>query len=56
MPSSPTVRTPMSPVDEMVSAERGTRVAGIGAIGIATSAVMPSGIAPSALGSSTSTR
>ena len=56
VPSSPTVRTPMSPVDAMVSAERGTRAAGIAATGIATSAVMPSGIAPSGLGSSTSTR
>ena len=45
--SSPsTTRTPRSPADEKVSAERGTRVAGTGAIGIATSAVMPSGMAP----------
>ena len=50
------MRTPMSPLDETTSAERGTRVAGIGAIGIVTSAVMPSGIALSALGNSTSTR
>ena len=56
MPCASTVRTPSSPADEKVSAERGTRVAGIGSSGIATSAVMPSGIAPSALAISTSTR
>ena len=44
MSSPPTVRTPMSPADENVSAERGMRVAGTGASGIATSAVIPSGI------------
>ena len=56
VPSSPTVRTPMSPVDAMVSAERGTRAAGVALTGMATSAEMPSGIEPSRLGSSTSTR
>ena len=49
-------RTPRLPAEENVRAERGTRVAGSGATGIETSAVMPSGIRPSALGSSTSTR
>ncbi len=56
MACASTVRTPMSPADETTSAERGTRVAGIGDSGMLTSAVMPSGMAPSALGSSTSTR
>ena len=42
--ASLTVRTPSSPFDEKVSAERGTRVAGVGASGTVTSAVMPSGM------------
>ena len=39
-----------------MSAERGTRVAVCGSMRSATSAVMPSGMAPSAFGISTSTR
>ena len=50
LPSRIDRRTPRSPLDEKVSAERGTRVAGTGASGTETSAVMPSGIAPSAFG------
>src|SRR5262249_15913215 len=51
-----TARRPRLPVEEKVSAERGTRVASTGNSGTTTSAVMPSGMLPSALGSSISTR
>ncbi len=51
-----TTRTPMSPSDEMVSAERGSSAAGTGSSASDTSAVMPSGILPSGLAISTSTR
>ena len=51
-----TVRTPRSPAEEKVSAERGTLADGTGASGMVTSAVMPSGMKPSAFGISTSTR
>src|SRR5713101_692691 len=54
-PSASTVRTPRSPVEENVSAERGTRDAGTGDSGTKTSAVMPSGIWASAFGNSIST-
>jgi hypothetical protein len=54
--SASTARTPKLPLEEKVSAERGTRVAGCGSMRSATSAVMPSGMAPSAFGISTSTR
>ena len=56
MPSSLTMRTPRSPADEKVSAERGTRADATGVSGSTTSAVMPSGMALSAFGNSTSTR
>src|SRR5882724_9610242 len=55
-PSSFTARTPMSPLDEIVSPERGIRVAATGAWTSETSAVMPSGMIPAGFAISTSTR